>query len=226
MPPMKQASQMLMAWPICSGRWNMCRIIDIVDGMIVAPATPSRARDRISISALCENAASTDTAPKAVPPDEQQAAGADPVGQPAHRDQHPGEQERVDVEDPQLLGGAGVQVAAHRGQRDVEDADVDRDQQRGEGEHGEADPVAAGRRGSLVCGGVERGGHLGSFGLGSVGVFSPTPRTGSTGYDIGAEESFDILRAWSRPKTRSGSSSTAAAGGVRTPRSRRTRSPG
>ncbi len=67
-PPMKQASQMLIACPICSGRRNMCRIIAIVDGMIVAPATPSSARDRISISALCEKAASTETAPNAVPP--------------------------------------------------------------------------------------------------------------------------------------------------------------
>jgi hypothetical protein len=68
MPPMKQASQMLIACPICSGRGNMCRISAIVEGMSVAPATPRRARAAISISGLWEYAASTDTAPNAVPP--------------------------------------------------------------------------------------------------------------------------------------------------------------
>ena len=40
----------------------------MVEGISVAPATPSRARAAISISGLWEYAASTDTAPNAVPP--------------------------------------------------------------------------------------------------------------------------------------------------------------
>ena len=54
-----------MRWP---GSANMLRISDRVDGARVAPATPSRARVAISISALVENAASTEVAPKAAAP--------------------------------------------------------------------------------------------------------------------------------------------------------------
>jgi hypothetical protein len=41
---------------------------DSVEGASVAPATPSSARLTISISALTENAATTDTAPNAAAP--------------------------------------------------------------------------------------------------------------------------------------------------------------
>jgi hypothetical protein len=50
------------------GSWNMLKISDSVDGARVAPAMPSRARLAISISGLTENAASTDTTPKAEAP--------------------------------------------------------------------------------------------------------------------------------------------------------------
>ena len=46
----------------------MLRISDRVDGARVAPATPSRARAAISISALVENAASTEATPKPAAP--------------------------------------------------------------------------------------------------------------------------------------------------------------
>ena len=46
----------------------MLRIRDRVDGASVAPATPSSARVAMSISALRENAASTDAAPNAAAP--------------------------------------------------------------------------------------------------------------------------------------------------------------
>jgi hypothetical protein len=46
----------------------MLRIRESVDGAIVAPAIPSRARDAISISALVENAASTEAAPNPAAP--------------------------------------------------------------------------------------------------------------------------------------------------------------
>ena len=54
-----------MRWP---GSANIVRISDSVDGISVAPATPSSARAAISIAALVENAASTETAPNAAPP--------------------------------------------------------------------------------------------------------------------------------------------------------------
>ena len=46
----------------------MLRINDSVDGAMVAPATPSSARVAISISALVENAATTDATPNAAAP--------------------------------------------------------------------------------------------------------------------------------------------------------------
>jgi len=50
------------------GSWNMWKISDRVEGARVAPATPSRARLTISDSAVGENAAPSDTNPKAVAP--------------------------------------------------------------------------------------------------------------------------------------------------------------
>jgi hypothetical protein len=52
----------------CRGSANMLRISDRVEGARVAPATPSSARATISISALVENAASTEATPKATAP--------------------------------------------------------------------------------------------------------------------------------------------------------------
>ena len=46
----------------------MWKISESVDGATVAPAIPSSARLTISISGVVENAASTDTAPKAAAP--------------------------------------------------------------------------------------------------------------------------------------------------------------
>jgi len=57
-----------MAVVRCLGSWNMLKISDSVDGARVAPATPSRARLRISISGVVENAATTETIPKAAAP--------------------------------------------------------------------------------------------------------------------------------------------------------------
>ncbi len=57
-----------MAVERCWGSGNMLKISDSVDGARVAPAIPSSARQAISIWGLVENAASTETAPKAVAP--------------------------------------------------------------------------------------------------------------------------------------------------------------
>jgi hypothetical protein len=46
----------------------MLKISDRVDGAIVAPAMPSRARLTMSMPVVVENAASSDTAPKAAAP--------------------------------------------------------------------------------------------------------------------------------------------------------------
>jgi hypothetical protein len=67
-PAEKLPIQNPMATDRCLGSWNMWKISDRVEGARVAPASPSRARATISDSALGENAASSDTAPKAPAP--------------------------------------------------------------------------------------------------------------------------------------------------------------
>jgi len=58
-----------MAVERCLGSANMLKINDSVDGASVAPATPSSARQAISIPGLVENAATTEMTPKAAAPD-------------------------------------------------------------------------------------------------------------------------------------------------------------
>ena len=71
-PAAAPADRLAAHTPMAVRRWpgsaNMVRISDRVEGISVAPATPSRARAAISIGALVESAARTDTAAKAAPP--------------------------------------------------------------------------------------------------------------------------------------------------------------
>jgi hypothetical protein len=60
---------------------------DSVEGISVAPATPSSARAAINIAALVEKAASTEAAAKPVAPISNSRATTDPVAQAAHRQQ-------------------------------------------------------------------------------------------------------------------------------------------
>ena len=130
----------------------MLRISDSVDGASVAPATPSSARAAISISALVENAASTEASAEGGGADQQQPAAADPVAERAHRDQQPGDQEAVDVDDPQQLRAARLEVRAQRGHREVQHREVHRVDQARQGEHGQPDPLAAPGPGPTVFG--------------------------------------------------------------------------
>ena len=142
-----------MAVARCFGSWNMLRISASVEGIRVAPAMPSTARAAISISALSAYAAATDAGAERRRADQQQPAAADPVAERAHGDQQPGQHEAVDVEDPQLLGGAGLQVRADERDREVQHRHVHRDQQQRQHQHGQPDPFAAageGRPGSRV----------------------------------------------------------------------------
>ena len=68
LPAEKAPIQNPIAIERCLGSWNMWKISDRVEGARVAPAIPSSARLTISHSAVGENAASTDTSPKAVAP--------------------------------------------------------------------------------------------------------------------------------------------------------------
>src|SRR5215218_4016959 len=131
-----------MATVRCLGSWNMLKISDSVDGARVAPAMPSRARLAISISGLTENAAATETTPKAAAPD--------PVAEGPHGDQEPGDHEAVDVGDPQQLGAARLEVFAQGRHGQVQDGQVHRIQQAGEREHGQPDPLTPPGQGGLL----------------------------------------------------------------------------
>jgi hypothetical protein len=65
---MKQLIQIEIAVPRARGSGNIVRIRPSVEGISVAPATPSSARVAMSIAALVENAAATDATPNAAPP--------------------------------------------------------------------------------------------------------------------------------------------------------------
>ncbi len=64
-------------------------------------------------------------------------------------DQQTGQGECVDVDDPQLLHGARLQVADERGEGHVEDRGVHGDEQEAAGEDRQDDPPAGGRRGGV-----------------------------------------------------------------------------
>ena len=57
--------------------------------------------------------------------DQQQPLATDPVAQIAHRDEHPGEHEGIDVTDPEDLVVTGMQFVGDRRHRDADDGSVD-----------------------------------------------------------------------------------------------------
>jgi hypothetical protein len=124
----------------------------------------------MSISALCEDA---DRAERGGA-DQEQLPPPDPVAKGAHRHEEARDHEPVDVDDPEELGAARVEVLADRRHREVEDRQVHHVEQAGEGEDGQADPLApagaAGRRGGVRG----RGRHRGSSSLG----VDPSDRAG------------------------------------------------
>ncbi|XP_021300500.1 serine/arginine repetitive matrix protein 3-like, partial [Herrania umbratica] len=73
-------------------------------------------------------------------PDEQQLPAPDAVAQPAHDDEQPREDERVDVDHPELLRPARREVRVDGGQRRTQDRHVDADEQDGQRQHRERDP--------------------------------------------------------------------------------------
>ena len=87
--------------------------------------------------------------------DEQQPAAADPVADRAHREEQAGEDEPVDVEDPQLLGGGRLEVLGDERHREEEDGHVHRRDEDRQDQHRQWDPLAAsgpwGHSGFLNC---------------------------------------------------------------------------
>ena len=158
---MKNDAQMAIASRRAEASAKMLRISDSVDGISMAPNTPSTARAATRCRALGAKAAATDTTAKPRGTDHQQAAPADPVAEAAHRHQQCGQHQRVDVDDPQLGGRGRAEVLGDARQRERQDGVVDGDQQHRQQQHRERQPRAArgvgGRRhdvevpGDMVC---------------------------------------------------------------------------
>jgi hypothetical protein len=77
----------------------------------------------------------------------EQTAATDPVPERAHGDQRTRDQEPVDVNDPQELRGARVEIRAEPRHGQVQDGQIHRIQHAGQRDHGEPDPFAASRSG-------------------------------------------------------------------------------
>ena len=141
------AEKLAIQTPIANVRsrvWrNMLLIRDRVAGASVAPATPSsRAGHDQHLGAGGERGDHGDRA-EGSGADQQQPAAADPVPERPERDQEPGEEEPVDVGDPQQLGAARLEIAGERRDRQVEHREVHRVEQAGQGDHREPDPSPA-----------------------------------------------------------------------------------
>ncbi len=74
--------------------------------------------------------------------DEEQLLAADAVAEAAHGDQESGDDEGVDVADPEQLGAGGLQVLGEEGGGEAQHRGVDRHEQDGQDEDGEGEPPA------------------------------------------------------------------------------------
>ena len=145
-------------WP---GSWNMLKMSDRVDGARVAPAMPRAARLAMSISGVVENAASDRQRAERRRADEQQLAPADAVAERAHGHEEAGDHEPVDVDDPEQLAAARLEVLADRRDGQVQDRQVHDVEQAGQGEDAQADPLlATGARPARRRSGRHRGGVM------------------------------------------------------------------
>ena len=81
--------------------------------------------------------------------DQEQLATSDAIAERAHRHQEPGDREPVDVDDPQELRAARVEVLADRRHGQVQDREVHHVDERGEREDRQPDPFARACLGGL-----------------------------------------------------------------------------
>ncbi len=109
-----------IARPRCSGgNASVTRVSE--SGSTQAAPTPITARAAITISGpLCE-AAEDRAEPEGREAEEENAAAADDVAEPARRDDECGQHEQVGVRDPPELDRRRIEVSAQHRQRDVDD---------------------------------------------------------------------------------------------------------
>ena len=113
MPRPETPAQMPIAFPrSCAG--NVAVRIESVDGMMNAPPTPISARMAISSSGESASAEPSEPRPKTTQAERQRALAPEAVAERAGGQQHAGEDEHVDVDDPLQLRGGGVEVALQR----------------------------------------------------------------------------------------------------------------
>ena len=74
--------------------------------------------------------------------DQEETPPPDPVSQGAHGDQGRGNQEAVDIENPEQLSAAGLEVGADRRDSQIEDREVHGVEQAGQGDDRQANPLA------------------------------------------------------------------------------------
>ena len=122
-------------------------MIDSVDGMINAAATPISARHAISRSMLSACDARTAPTAKSSQPGLQRALATEPVAERTGREEQAREHERVDRDDPLQLRLGRVQVAREGGDRDVQRRVADEDDEQAEAQDREGPPAAGVRLG-------------------------------------------------------------------------------
>jgi len=86
-------------------------------------------------------------------------AAAHAVAERAHGDQEPGEDEAVDVDDPQQLRAAGSEIFGEERHGEAEHRHVDGDEQHGEHQHGERPALLGADAGAGLLRCAKRGGH-------------------------------------------------------------------
>ena len=145
-PMPENPDQMPIAFPR-SWAGNVAVRIESVDGMMNAPPMPIRPRIAISSPAEPASAEPSRTETEDEQAERERALAAEAVAERAGGQQHAGEDEHVDVDDPLQLRRRSVEVALDRRQRDVEDRVVEADHEQRQAEDGERPPAAGVGRG-------------------------------------------------------------------------------
>ena len=140
-PTVKQPAQIPTAVARCRVSRNRFMIRDNVDGVSVAPAIPRSARAATSIAGPASVRGEDRRDAERGRTGQQEPPASDAVAQRAGGDEQAGDQETVDVHDPQLLGAGGTEVRGQVWQREQHDEGVERDEKRRQGQHGEANPL-------------------------------------------------------------------------------------
>ena len=115
----------------------------------------------MSISALRAKAAKKRQDAESGGADEQELSPPDQVAERSHDEQRARSEKAVDIDDPQELGRARIELGAQRGHGEVQDREVHRIDDAGQRDDGKTEPFAACRLARLQVGGLRGCGHLG-----------------------------------------------------------------